>query len=120
MSAAASDNNGLNFSLGGGVKFESDSCDFGDIIIEMPEEESQANDGSATPIEITNHPLRELKEEGVVPGLVTKTFFLSAYFHGKRTLIDCIHPKVTKYQNTKLVEYRNSTGKNILDCGTFI
>ena len=84
MSAAASDNSGLNFSLGGGVKFESDSCDFGDIIIEMPEEESQANDGSATPIEITNHPLRELKEEGVVPGLITNTFLLVSLFSWKK------------------------------------
>ena len=33
--------------------------------------------------------------------------------------IDCIRPKVPKYQNTKIVEYRNSTGNNILDCGTF-
>ena len=84
MSAAASDNNGLNFSLGGGVKFESDSCDFGDIIIEMPEEETQANDGRATPIEITNHPLRELKEEGVVPGLITNTFLFVSLFSWKK------------------------------------
>ena len=34
--------------------------------------------------------------------------------------IDCIGPKVPKYQNTKIVEYCNSTGNNILDCGTFI
>ena len=80
VSAVASNNSGLNFSMGGGIKFESDSCDFGDIIIEMPEEETHANDGSASPIEITNHPLRELKEEGEVLGLVTKTFLFVYLF----------------------------------------
>ena len=34
--------------------------------------------------------------------------------------VECIGPKVAKYQNTKIVEYRNNTGNNILDCGTFI
>ena len=34
--------------------------------------------------------------------------------------VDCIGHKVPKYQNTLIVVYRNSTGNNILDCGTFI